>query len=92
MTPPTRLQQLPCLICSETMDGATFDTAIDPKDFGGVVLRAANRNQLIAGGNHTIMDMTPPYESGTITCNLNFEEHIHRKFTPNDKFLRCHRR
>ena len=37
MTPPTRLQQLPCLVRSETMDGATFDTAIDPKGFGGVM-------------------------------------------------------
>ena len=51
------------------LDVATFDTPIDPKGFGGVVLRAANQNQLIAGGNHTIMNMTPPYKSETINYN-----------------------
>ena len=54
------------------LDFATIDIVIDPKGFGGVVLRAANQNQLIAGGNHTIMDMTPPYEYGTINYNLKF--------------------
>ena len=29
---------------------------------GGVVLRAANQNQMIAGGNHTMIYMTPPYD------------------------------
>ena len=37
MTPPTRLQQLLCLIGREMPDFAPFDTAIDPKGFGGVM-------------------------------------------------------
>ena len=28
---------------------------------GGVVLRAANQESMIAGGNHTLIPMTPPY-------------------------------
>ena len=32
------------------------------KCIGGVVLCAANQNFLIACGNHTIIDMPPPYE------------------------------
>ena len=70
MTPPTKLQHLPCFIGCKMLDFAPFDTAIDPRGFGGVVLRAANQNQLIAGGNHTIMDMTPPYEYGALNYNL----------------------
>ena len=37
MTPPTKLQHLPCFIGCKMLDFAPFDTAIDPRGFGGVM-------------------------------------------------------
>ena len=37
MTPPIRLQHLHCLIGCYLLNFAQFDTAIDPKGFGGVM-------------------------------------------------------
>ena len=62
MSPPTRLHYFAQFRPFFQYIFAKYKLLKIREVLGGVVLRAANRNKPIAGGNRTLILMTPPYE------------------------------